>query len=314
MKKRNVLIISGHPKFEESNANRIILEEIQARGENISVRHLHSLYPDYKIDVDAEQKALVEADIIVFQYPFYWYTVPGLLKAWMDEVFTFNFAYGPEGDKLKGKDFILSFTIGGGEESYHPLGFNHFPIEQFLYPFKQTAFLAGLNFQSPVYTHRMVYIPEIYNTLEEVEARSMDHADRLLAQLESLQLTPEDRIEAFVGIWFETFDALPENPAFFLSHMDQAIHWEPPEGVYPGKPGFLKWYEEITAMIKPGCRHEVNTVSPALLGEGRWKVDLTVSVEGEKMDGSPIAMDASETWELSIAPDGHIMIFEYCVR
>lgn len=166
-----VLVISGHPNLAESHTNTFILKKLQSGLSDVSVRCLDELYPDYKIDVPAEQQALTEADVVVLQFPFYWYSVPALMKKWMDDVFAFNFAFGPEGDKLKGKDFILSFTVGGPEESYDPLGYNHFNIEMFMYPLQQAAYLAGMVYQPPVYTHRMVYIPGVYNTQEEVQQR-----------------------------------------------------------------------------------------------------------------------------------------------
>ncbi|GAL18790.1 NAD(P)H oxidoreductase YRKL [Vibrio maritimus] len=125
-----VLVISGHPELDSSYTNKVILNQLSDNISDIEVRRLDTLYPDYKIDVEAEQQAMIKADVIVLQFPFYWYSMPALLKKWMDDVFSFNFAYGPEGDKLKGKDFILSFTVGGPEESYDPLGYNHFTIER----------------------------------------------------------------------------------------------------------------------------------------------------------------------------------------
>jgi len=47
---------------------------------------------------------LLEHDRIVLQFPMYWYSMPPLLKKWLDDVLTYNFAYGSKGDKLKGKD------------------------------------------------------------------------------------------------------------------------------------------------------------------------------------------------------------------
>ena len=117
-----VVVISGHPDLEKSYTNKVILDELATQVDSIDVRRLDTMYPDYQIDVEAEQKALLNADAIVFQFPYYWYSVPALLKKWIDDVFAFNFAFGPEGDKLKGKQFILSITVGGPEESYGPLG------------------------------------------------------------------------------------------------------------------------------------------------------------------------------------------------
>lgn len=181
-----VVIISGHPNLSASHTNTLILDELSLQLANVEVRRLDELYPDYKIDIQAEQEVLIKADIVVLQFPFYWYSVPALMKKWIDDVFSYDFAYGAKGDKLKGKDLILSFTVGGPEESYDPLGYNHFEIEQMIRPLQQTAYLAGMNYTKPVYSHRMVYIPNVYNELSEVQGRAKQHADRLVLKINDL--------------------------------------------------------------------------------------------------------------------------------
>lgn len=178
-----VVVISGHPQLEQSNANKIILEQLAAALPAVDIRRLDTLYPDYRIDVEREQQALLAADIVVLQFPFYWYSIPALLKKWLDDVFAYNFAYGSRGDKLKGKHFILSFTIGGPAESYTPVGYNHFEIAQLLRPLQQTAYLSGMHFRTPVHTHGMIYIPGVYNRLEDVQQRAGDHVRRLLVSI-----------------------------------------------------------------------------------------------------------------------------------
>ena len=182
-----ILIISGHPDLQQSWTNRLIIDTLEQEVSDLNVRRLDQRYPDFNIDVASEQQALLDAEIVVLQFPFYWYSVPALLKQWIDKVFTFNFAYGPEGDKLKGKQFLLSVTVGGPQEAYQPLGYNHFTIEQLLRPLQQTAYLAGMIFQPPLISHRMVYIPGVYNTQEEVEARAREHTTRLISTLDSLR-------------------------------------------------------------------------------------------------------------------------------
>jgi putative NADPH-quinone reductase len=86
---------------------------------DIEIRNIYDLYPDYKINVKAEQEALLRHQTIVFQYPFYWYNMPGILKHWFDMVFEYQFAYGSNGDKLKNKNFVPSFTVGSSESSYN---------------------------------------------------------------------------------------------------------------------------------------------------------------------------------------------------
>ncbi len=179
------LVILSHPNFINSVANQTIINQFETQG-NIIVRHLDSLYSGYEIDVIAEQAALLEADNIVLQFPLYWYSAPASLKNWLDKVFSFNFAYGPEGDKLRGKNIIISTTVGGPQESYTPLGYNHFPVAELLKPFEQTAYLAQLKWHNHIFTHSCVYIPGVYNVKEEVEERAHTHAQRVLELLQTI--------------------------------------------------------------------------------------------------------------------------------
>lgn len=178
------LVIFAHPNMETASiANKIIFNEL-VKSEDIEVRQLYALYPDFKIDVEAEQSALVSADLIIFQYPFHWYSMPGLLKEWLDKVFLYGFAYGREGNQLKGKALLISTTIGGPESSYQQDGHNSFTVEEFLKPLQQTARFTGLCFNQPIVSHEMVYVPDVHNRVE-IEARAHLHAQRLLAFIDS---------------------------------------------------------------------------------------------------------------------------------
>ena len=97
------LIISGHPDLSTSVANQTILEELEKALPDAEIRKLDQLYPDAVIDVEAEQKALLEADLIVWQFPFWWYSLPWLMKKWLDEVFLHGFSHGSTA-KLGGKN------------------------------------------------------------------------------------------------------------------------------------------------------------------------------------------------------------------
>ncbi|MGB2110527.1 MAG: NAD(P)H-dependent oxidoreductase [Patescibacteria group bacterium] len=90
---KKTLIIVAHNNFENSLSNKIISQDLQ-KQENVEVRNLIELYPDYKIDIQAEQDALVQADTIVLQFPFFWYSCPAILKAWIDDVMQYGFAFG----------------------------------------------------------------------------------------------------------------------------------------------------------------------------------------------------------------------------
>lgn len=175
-----VLVISGHPNLETSHANAKILALVEQGLDSVNIRKLDELYPDFSIDIEAEQQALMEHDIIVLQFPFHWYSVPALLKQWIDQVFAFGFAYGSTGDKLKDKLGILSITVGGPDDSYSSEGYNRYTIEALMPPLEQTLHLAQMRYSAPVYTKGMVYIPGVYGELSDVIQKAEKHAQRLI--------------------------------------------------------------------------------------------------------------------------------------
>jgi glutathione-regulated potassium-efflux system ancillary protein KefF len=117
------------------------------------VRDLYALYPDYLIDVTAEQAALKAARLVVWQQPIRWYGMPPLLKLWVDDVLAFGWAYGPGGTELRGKDLWLVASTGGPEDSYRPDSYNRYFFDAFLPPYEQTAALCGMRFLPPLLLH-----------------------------------------------------------------------------------------------------------------------------------------------------------------
>lgn len=313
-----IVVISGHPDLEQSHTNTVILEQLNTALDSVDVRRLDTLYPDYQIDIEAEQQALLDADVIVLQFPFYWYSVPALLKKWIDDVLAYNFAYGAEGDKLKGKALILSFTIGGPEDAYTPLGYNHFSIEQLMYPIQQTAYLAGMEYQKPVYTHRMVYIPGVYNKLEDVQARARDHSSRLIDQINTVLNSAEQRISRFVGEWFGQFDQLPEASEFFTSHLSDDVNWHMPDGQFRGHQGFRDWYAIARRTFKPGCDHQVEQIEIKPLPDNRYEAELRIRLladtfEDSEWQGQSINLLVNETWQVELDAQGNITLHDYQV-
>ena len=102
-----------HPDLNTSRVNSTWKKMMEDSGKITTSRDMYSEYPNFKIDVEREQQLLMEHERIVFQFPLYWYSVPPLLKKWLDDVLTYNFAYGSKGDKLKGKDMQLLVSVGG---------------------------------------------------------------------------------------------------------------------------------------------------------------------------------------------------------
>lgn len=119
----------------------------------VEVRDLYALYPDYLIDVAAEQRALADARLLVWLQPLHWYGMPPLLKLWVDEVLAFGWAYGPGGRALFGKDLWLVTSTGGSEQAYSPIGHNRYFFDAFMPPYEQTAALCGMRFLPPLVLH-----------------------------------------------------------------------------------------------------------------------------------------------------------------
>lgn len=148
----DILVLTAHPHLEHSRVNRALMDAAAA-VDRTEVRDLYALYPDYLIDVAAEQRALAQARLVVWQHPIQWYHMPPLMKLWVDEVLGFGWAYGHGGHALQGKDLWLVASTGGPESSYRPTDYNRYHFDAFLPPYEQTAALCGMRFLPPLVLH-----------------------------------------------------------------------------------------------------------------------------------------------------------------
>lgn len=148
----DVYVIAAHPAWRESRVNRPLMQAAHGLP-RVQVQDLYSSYPDYTMDVATEQTALEKAQLVVLLHPIQWYSMPALQKLWLDEVLTYGWAYGEDGNKLQGKDLWLVATTGGPDASYHPEGYNRYFFDAFLPPYEQTAALCGMRFLPPLILH-----------------------------------------------------------------------------------------------------------------------------------------------------------------
>lgn len=137
----NTLVIIAHPNIKESKVNKRWLEELQKNNHLVNIHQLHEVYPDEKIDVEKEQDLLIKHDYIFFQFPFYWFSYPPMLKKWMDEVLTYGFSYGnnPQDFKLEGKSFGVIVSTGIDECDYSQEGHYQHTLDELLMPFELTC-------------------------------------------------------------------------------------------------------------------------------------------------------------------------------
>ena len=112
-----------------------------------------SLAPDIK----AEQERLLAADTVILQFPLWWFTVPAIMKGWMDRVLTNGFGYGASrtwkryGDGvLAGKRAMVVVTTGAAESHLSDRGVNG-DINDLLFPIQHgVLFYTGMEILPPV--------------------------------------------------------------------------------------------------------------------------------------------------------------------
>ena len=173
-----ILLVFAHPEPRSLSAalRDVAVNELKAQEHDVLVSNLYaqgwksqvdradfpSLAPEKRLkvpaasgeafvgdaltaDVKAEQEKLLWADILILQFPLWWFTMPAILKGWVDRVYSYGFAYGvgEHNDKrwgnrygegnLANKSAMLIVTAGGWVEHYSARGING-PIEDLLFP------------------------------------------------------------------------------------------------------------------------------------------------------------------------------------
>ncbi|NXU50722.1 NQO2 dehydrogenase, partial [Turnix velox] len=153
---RKVLIVYAHqePKSFNGSLKNIAVEELSKQGCSVTVSDLYAMHFEpratrndivgslhnselFNYEVEAgkayrrgglssdlieEQKKVQEADLLIFQFPLYWFSMPAIMKGWMDRVLAEGFAYDfpncYDSGLLKNKLALFSFTTGGSKEMY----------------------------------------------------------------------------------------------------------------------------------------------------------------------------------------------------
>ncbi len=166
----NVFIINAHaePKSFNGAMFRTAQETLVAAGHAVQVSDLYAMRFDpvsdrrnfttvkdagyfkqqieemhatevggFASDIEAELQKIDSCDLMIWQFPLWWFGLPAILKGWVDRVFAMGRTYGGdrfyENGVFKGKRAMLSVTTGGPLQAYEPGGFNG-DIEAILRP------------------------------------------------------------------------------------------------------------------------------------------------------------------------------------
>jgi glutathione-regulated potassium-efflux system ancillary protein KefF len=168
-----ICVIHAHPYLHRSHANRILADALRAIP-NLDLRSLYDLYPDFDIDVAAEQQALARAELVVWMHPVFWYSVPALLKHWFDKVLAYGFAYGEGGSALRDKHCLWVPTNAGTMHEFAADGMHAQPFEAFIAPIAQTARFCGMHWENP---------HVVYGASSLDDAHLADHAAAIVERL-----------------------------------------------------------------------------------------------------------------------------------
>jgi len=174
----NVLIVYAHPEPQSLNGSLkdFAVTRLEAAGHVVQVSDLYAMNWKAVLDADdslaprhgerfdassasmhafenglqsedivREHYKLRWADTVILQFPLWWYSMPAILKGWVERVYAYGFAYGVGehsdarwGDRfgegsLAGKRAMVIVTTGGWESHYTARGING-PLDDLLFP------------------------------------------------------------------------------------------------------------------------------------------------------------------------------------
>jgi glutathione-regulated potassium-efflux system ancillary protein KefF len=145
------LVVVSHPYSDKSVAIKA-LQQVAGEMKHVTVRHLEALYGTDigSFDLIAEQQAHEAADRIVYLYPIHWFNTTPMLKAYLNEIWTYGWAFGPEGTALKDKELQIVTTAGASEFTYSDEGLIRSSMDEVLTPMKASALFVGMKYNAPL--------------------------------------------------------------------------------------------------------------------------------------------------------------------
>ncbi|KAA8998850.1 NAD(P)H-dependent oxidoreductase [Affinibrenneria salicis] len=222
----NVLIVYAHPEPRSLNGSlkAFAVQRLEAAGHNVQVSDLYAMgwkatldagdYPQrpdgepfnpmsdsqrayeqgtQRPDISKEQEKLRRADAVILQFPLWWFSMPAILKGWVDRVYAYGFAYGVGehserhwGDRygegvMTGKRAMLMVTVGGWISHYSARGISG-PIDDLLFPIQHgILYYPGFDVLPPFV---------VYHTSRTDDARFTQLSAELGQRLDSLWDTP----------------------------------------------------------------------------------------------------------------------------
>ena len=239
----HILIVHAHHEPQSFNAamKNLAVEELRAQGHSVEVSDLYAMAwnpvasaadfdrranPEYltyaleqrhnhthqslAADIQGELDKLLSADLVIFNFPIYWFSMPAIMKGWIDRVLVSGVCYGGkrfyDQGGLAGKKAMLAITIGGQPHMFSNDGV-HGDLNDMLRPIlRGTLAYTGMSVLPAFVAYHVPYISQ--------EARS-----ELLAQYRQ-HLRSLDTLQALQFVSLKQFDEkLHPLPAANAAHM-----------------------------------------------------------------------------------------------
>lgn len=150
---QTILIISGQEssEFAKGDYNRgLAATMIEELSENYSILTTN-IEAGYKPQEEIEK--FKQADIVIYQYPVYWFTMPSTMKRYIDEVYAYGDFFGHSegpygtGGLMSGKKFMLSTTWNAPANAFNngTAFFRGLSVEDALLPMRATHEFCGFD-------------------------------------------------------------------------------------------------------------------------------------------------------------------------
>lgn len=190
-----VLIVHAHPEPQSFTAalRDQAIATLQAQGHEVQVSDLYAMNwnpvasasdftsrenPDYLVyaleqrlgvksqsiaaDIQQELDKLLSADLLILNFPIFWFSAPAMLKGWIDRVLVSGVCYGGkrfyDQGGLAGKKALVTVTLGGREHMFGE-GAIHGPLEDMLRPIlRGTLAYVGFEVLEPFVAWHVPYI------------------------------------------------------------------------------------------------------------------------------------------------------------
>ena len=194
----NVLIVHAHPEAKSFNTALMTLakEQLTQAGHCVEVSDLYEMNwnpvasaddfaqrksPDYLVyaleqrynfdqqaiapDIAIEIAKLQKADLLILNFPLFWFSVPAIMKGWIDRVLISGVCYGGmrfyDQGGLKGKKALVTLTLGGREHMFGEKAIHGELVDGMLRPLlRGTLAYVGLEVLPPFIGYHVPYISQ----------------------------------------------------------------------------------------------------------------------------------------------------------